>query len=176
MKKYITSMAALLISAAALAFAATQNWQIGAKYNITFSNADVSGIFKTFKGAIAFDEKNLDASKFDISIDVASINTGNGLQNQHAKSAEWFDAAKYPQIIFKSKKIVKSGAGYQVTGDLTIHGVTKEISFPFTFQNKGASGVFAGTFSVNRSDYHVGKAGEVAEVVKLSISVPVDKK
>lgn len=169
-------MAALLISAAALAFAATQNWQIGTKYNITFSNADVSGIFKTFKGAIAFDEKNLDASKFDVSIDVASINTGNGLQNQHAKSAEWFDAAKYPVITFKSKKIIKAGAAYQVTGDLTIHGVTKEISFPFTFQNKGASGVFAASFTVNRLDYHIGKAGDVADALKLSISVPVDKK
>ena len=177
MKKYISALAALLVSVAAFAITVAQNWQPTDKYNITFSSPDVSGILKTFKGAIAFDEKNLDGSRFDVTIDVASINTGNGLQNKHAKSDEWFDAAKYPSIRYTSKKIVKAGAAYQVTGDLEIHGVKKECTIPFTFQNKGTSGVFAGTFSVNRSDFHVGKpGGDVAEAIKLTISVPVVKK
>jgi polyisoprenoid-binding protein YceI len=105
---------------------------------------------------------------------VASINTGNGLQNKHAKSDEWFDAAKYPTIHFVSTKVAKTGAGYQVTGNLQIHGVTKPVTIPFTFKRTGAGATFAGTFTVNRSDYGIGKpGGEVPEPVKLDISVPV---
>jgi len=177
MKKYISSMAALLLSAAALALVVAQNWQPTDKYNITFSTDGVSGIFKTFKGTLAFDEKNLDASRFDVAIDVASINTGNGLQNKHAKSDEWFDAAKFPQIKYTSKKIMKVAAGYQATGDLEIHGVKKEVAILFTFQNKGASGVFTGTFNVNRNDFHIGTpGGEVGAVIKLNVTMPVIKK
>jgi len=116
------------------------------------------------------------SASFDLTIDVASINTGNGLMNTHAKSAEWFDAAKYPVIRFTSKKIVKSGAGYQVTGDLEVHGVKKEMTLPFTFQNKGATATFNGSFIVNRNDFHIGKpGGDVDENIKLEVSVPVKK-
>src|SRR4051812_11727808 len=99
MKKLVISMATLLAITAVFAFTVlAQNWTITDKYNIQFSSNDVGGIFKTFTGSIVFDEANLAASKFDVTIDVNSINTGNGLQNKHAKSAEWFDAAKYPAI------------------------------------------------------------------------------
>ena len=178
MKKLILSMAALLFLAAAFAFVQAGIWQISDKYNIHFTGGgEIGGIFKTFKGAIVFDENNLPAANFDVSIDVASINTGNGLMNTHAKSAEWFDAAKYPVINFRSKKIVKSGAGYQVTGDLDIHGVKKEMTLPFSFQNKGATATFNGSFIVNRNDFHIGKpGGDVDNNIKLEIMVPVVKK
>ena len=171
-------MAALLCIGAVSAFAPATGWQIGEKYNIRFTGGgEVGGIFKTFKGSITFDEQNLATSGFDLSIDVASINTGNGLMNTHAKSAEWFDAGKYPTIRFTSKKIVKNGAAYSVSGDLEIHGVKKEVTLPFTFQNKGTTGTFNGTFTVNRSDYHVGKpGGDVDEKIKLDVMVPVVKK
>ena len=170
-------MATLLTLAAVFAFAPATNWQIADKYNIRFTGGgDVGGIFKTFKGSIVFDENNLAAASFDLTIDVASINTGNGLMNTHAKSAEWFDVAKYPVIRFTSKKIVKSGAGYQVTGDLEVHGVKKEMTLPFTFQNKGATATFNGSFIVNRNDFHIGKpGGDVDENIKLEVSVPVKK-
>lgn len=176
MKKLIFSMATLLGLTAVFAFTFTQNWQITDKYNIQFSSNDVSGIFKTFKGSIAFDEQNLAASNFNVTIDVASINTGNGLQNKHAKSDEWFDAAKYPEIKYTSKKIVKAGNTYQVTGDLQIHGVTKETTIPFTFKKAGTGATFNGSFTVNRSDFHIGKpGGDVAEQIKIDVAVPVTK-
>ena len=135
-----------------------------------------SGVFKTFKGAIVFDEQNPAASKFDVSIDAASINTGNGLQNKHAKSDEWFDVAKYPQIRYISQKFVKAGAGYQVTGDLEVHGVKKAVTIPFTFQKTAKGAVFAGSFTVNRNDFKLGKpGGDVGEQIKIDISVPVTK-
>lgn len=176
MKKLIFSIATLLAFTAVFAFTFVQSWQITDKYNIQFSSNDVGGIFKTFKGSIVFDEANPAASKFDVTIDVASINTGNGLQNKHAKSDEWFDAAKYPEIKYTSKKIVKTGAGYQVTGDLQMHGVTKEVSFPFVFKKTGAGATFNGSFAINRSDFHIGKpGGEVAEQIKIDVAVPVTK-
>ena len=171
--KYIL-IAAVLLTGSAFTFIAAQNWQIADGYNIAFTNDEASGIFKDFKGTITFDENNPATAKFDVTIDVSSINTGNALQNKHAKSDEWFDAAKYPTIHLVSTKVVKAGAAYQVTGNLQIHGVTKPVTIPFTFKRGGAGGTFAGSFTINRSDYGVGKpGGEVPEAVKLDISVPV---
>lgn len=170
-------MATLLSLAAVFAFAPAQNWQIADKYTVRFTGGgEVGGIFKTLKGTIVFDEQNPAASNIDLSIDVASINTGNGLMNTHAKGADWFDAGKYPVIHFKSKKVAKSGAGYTVTGDMEMHGVKKEMTLPFTFQNKGTTGVFSTKFVVNRSDFHIGKpGGDVEENIKLDLMVPVKK-
>ena len=176
MKQYIyPAVAVLILLGSAFTFAAT-NWQIADGYNIEFSSNDASGVFKTFKGTIVFDEQNPAASKFDVSIDAASINTGNGLQNKHAKSDEWFDVAKYPQIRYTSQKFVKAGTGYQVTGDLEVHGVKKATTIPFTFQKTAKGAVFAGSFTVNRNDFKLGKpGGDVGEQIKIDISVPVTK-
>ena len=180
MKKLIFSMATLLSLAAVFAFSPGPegNWQMTDKYSVRFAGGgEVGGIFKTMKGTIVFDEQNLAASGFDLSIEVATINTGNGLMNNHAKSDEWFDAAKYPVIRFTSKKIVKVGASYQVTGDMEIHGVKKEMTLPFSFVSNGTTGTFKGAFAINRSDFHVGKpGGEVDESIKLDIVAPVVKK
>ena len=177
MKKLLTPFAAVvLLIGSAFTSLTAQNWQIADGYTIAFSNDDVNGIFKSFKGTITFDENNPSTAKFDVTIDVASLNTGNALQNKHAKSDEWFDAAKYPTIHFVSQKVAKTGAGYQVTGDLEIHGVKRPVSIPFTFKQTGSGGQFTGSFTVNRSDFKVGKpGGDVGEQIKLAISVPVNK-
>ena len=178
MKRIIFSIATLLVIAAVFAFAVPGNWQITDKYNIRFTGGgEVGGIFKTFKGTIVFDEQNLSASAFNLSIDVASVNTGNGLMNNHLKSAEWLDATKFPLIKFISKKIVKNGASYLVTGDLEMHGVKKEVALPFSFQNKGANAIFNGKFPISRGDFHIGKpGGEVDENIIIEVSVPVVRK
>ena len=176
--KFLYPLAAFLILVvSAFTFIPAPSWNITDGYNIAFSSNDAGGIFKTFKGTIAFDENNPAASKFDVTIDVASINTGNGLQNKHAKSDEWFDAAKYPTIHFTSTRISKTAAGFQVIGDLEMHGVKKSATIPFTFKRNGSNdGTFTGSFTVNRSDWHIGKpGGDVAEDIKLDISVPVKK-
>ena len=178
MNKYLYPVAAFLILAgSAFTFISAQNWQIANGYSIGFSSNDASGIFSDFKGSILFDDQNPAASKFDVVIGVASINTGNGLQNKHAKSDEWFDAAKYPEIKYTSQKIVKAGNGYQVTGVLQLHGVTKPVMIPFSFQKTAAGAVFAGSFTMNRSDFKVGQpGGDVAEQIKIDLSVPVTRK
>lgn len=178
MKKIIFSFATLFALAAVFAFSAGQAWQIKEDYSIQFSSKDASGIFKTFSGTITFDEANPAVSKFNLTVDVASINTGNGLQNKHAKGAEWFDAEKYPNIKFTTTKMEKSGDGYKATGTLEMHGVKKEIGIPFKFKKSGAkAGLFTASFSVNRSDYGIGKGNkDVAESIKIDVKVPVAKK
>ncbi|HEX9509822.1 MAG TPA: YceI family protein [Puia sp.] len=177
MKKIIYPIiAVVLLAGSAFTFIAGQNWQIADGYSIAFSSNDASGIFKGFKGTLVFDEQNPAGSKFDVTVDVATINTGNGLQNKHAKSDEWFDATKYPQIRFTSQKFVKAGNGYQVTGDLEAHGVKKAVTIPFTFSKTAKGGQFAGSFNLNRNDFKVGKpGGDVGEEIKIELSVPVTK-
>jgi polyisoprenoid-binding protein YceI len=178
MKRAFYPLAALLLLAgSAFTFFTAQEWQIADGYSIAFSSSDVGGIFKDFKGAILFDDQNPGASRFDVSLSVASVNTGNGLQNKHVKSDEWLDATKYPEIHYTSRTITKTANGYQVTGDLTMHGVKKPVVIPFTFQKTAKGASFTGSFTVKRSDFQVGKpGGDVAEEVKIDVSVPVTKK
>ena len=177
MKKTALILTAMFSLATLFAFTLPGNWTIGEKYNISFSNSSTSGIFKTFTGKIVFDEKNLAHSRFDVTIDVASINTGNGMMNKHAKSSDWFDAARYPSIRFVSQKIVRSATGYQVTGNLQMHGITKAMTLPFLFKQSGGAGNFTGSFVVNRTDFGIGNpGGEVDEEIRINVTVPVFKK
>lgn len=154
-----------------------QNWKISEDHNIAFSNKDVSGVFKEMSGSIIFDATKLSSSKFDLKIKVESISTGNGIQNKHAKGEEWFDAAKYPNIEFISSKIEKTDAGYKAVGKLEIHGVKKDFTIPFTFSKKGSKGTFVAKFSVDRTDFGVGKKGnDVAETLKIVATIPATLK
>jgi polyisoprenoid-binding protein YceI len=169
-------VAVLVIVTCTITNVSAQTWQIGSDYSVQFSLSQASGIFKDIKGSIIFDEQNLNSAKFTVNVDAGSLNTGNALMNKHAKSDEWFDAAKYPAISFASKKVVKSGSSYQVTGDLTLHGVTKEVAIPFNFKKAGSTASFTGNFSIKRSDFSIGKpGGEVDENIKINLSVPVIK-
>jgi polyisoprenoid-binding protein YceI len=153
--------------------AQAQNWKISENYTVAFSNKDVSGVFKEMSGSIIFDATKLSSSKFDLKIKVESISTGNGIQNKHAKGDEWFDADKYPNIEFISTKIEKTDAGYKAIGKLEIHGVKKDFSIPFTFSKKGSKGTFVAKFSVDRTEFGVGKKGnDVAETLKIVATIP----
>lgn len=174
MKKIIYPVAALmLLIASAFSFIQSLDWKIADNYSVKFDGGDPSGEFKGLQGVIKFDANNLAASQFDVSIDVASINTGNGMKNTHAKSAMWFDAAKYPQIKFTSATITKTAAGYEAKGTMDMHGVQKEVVIPFTFTNN----TFAAAFEINRLDYNINSAEPEhgAAKFKLNITVPVTK-
>jgi len=154
-----------------------QQWKIGTDFKISFSSKEASGIFKELSGTIVFDSEKLATSKFDLKIPVSSISTGNGMMNSHAKGDEWFNAEKFPNITFTSTKIEKSENGYSVTGKLELKGVKKEVTIPVTFTKKGTKGTFVAKFSVNRSDYGIGKkGGDVSETLKITATIPVTKK
>jgi polyisoprenoid-binding protein YceI len=176
MKNLFYAMAAVIILAASAFTFASTNWKIKEGYAVKFSGSGATGIFKDLKGQVVFDEKNLAASRFDVTIAVKSINTGNGLKNSHAKGPKWFDADKYPVIRFTSSKVTKSNAGYDATGELEMHGVRKPFTIPFTFSQQGNGGIFTGRFDVNRTDFGIGKpGGMVDDVFKLEVNVPVSQ-
>lgn len=167
----------LLISSAFVMVVNTQEWKIKDDFSIKFESKDPSGIFKDFKGTIHFDENDLANSKFDVSIDVSSISTGNGMMNKKAQIEEWFNAAKYPQIKFTSTKIEKSDKGYNVVGNLKIKGTSKETKIPVSYSKSGETAKFSGTFNVKRSDFKVGhKSDAVPDIMKIVFSIPVAKK
>ena len=88
---------------------------------------NVRGAFGGVQGTVVYDPDDLSSSSVDVTIDVNTLSTGDANRDAHVKSAEFLDAEKYPTITFKSKSITKDGDGLKVTGDLTVHGVTKEV-------------------------------------------------
>jgi polyisoprenoid-binding protein YceI len=94
--------------------------------------SEVDGKFKTYTGKALLDESDLTKSTVEFSADVASIDTGDAKRDEHLKSPDFFDAAKFPKLTFVSTKITKAGKGYKLKGNLTIHGVTKEVTLDAT--------------------------------------------
>lgn len=137
----IVSLALTLGAATAAAQAAPAGlteWAIDNSHTrIGFSVAhmvvsEVDGQFKQWTGKALLDEKNLANSQVSFSADAASIDTGDAKRDEHLKSPDFFDAAKYPKVTFTSKRITKSGKGYKLEGDLTLHGVTKPVTLNAT--------------------------------------------
>jgi polyisoprenoid-binding protein YceI len=90
--------------------------------------SNVRGEFSGVTGAVVFDPQNPANSKIEATIDATTVSTRDEQRDQHLKSADFFDVEKFPKITFISKKVAPAGAGeWKVTGDLTIHGVTKEV-------------------------------------------------
>lgn len=169
-------MSVLLLIGGVFAFTQVKTWKVAKDYNIEFSAKGVNGIFKTFAATINFDEAKLSDSKFVMTIDVNSINTGNGLQNKHAAGDEWFNAEKYPNIKFTSSSFDKTASGYSVKGKLQVKDVTKDVTIPFTFTKSGSKGKFVATFTIDRSAYNVGKSGgDVGNSIKITATIPVTK-
>lgn len=117
-----------------------------------------------------FTPANLSASTLEASVDVNTINTDNSSRDEHLRSADFFDVARYPKITLKSVAFRhKSGNNYVGTFILTIKGKSKQIDFPFTFVDKENTVEFKGTFKINRLDFGVG-----SESVILSNDVIVN--
>jgi polyisoprenoid-binding protein YceI len=131
-------------------------------FEIRHLMSTVTGSFKQFDGTLQFDRTDPTKSSVEFVIDTASIDTGAEGRDKHLRSADFFDAESNPKMTFKSKGIAKKGTDtYDVTGDFTMHGVTKEITIPVRFLGmaKGGRGNeiagFKSNFTLNRKDYGV---------------------
>jgi polyisoprenoid-binding protein YceI len=165
MKFRTLAVAAFLVTASSL-FAETFNVDkvhSEATFQVRHMMSKVSGKFDDFSGKINADRANPAASSVEFTMKTASIDTGNADRDKDLRSADFFDADKNPEITFKSTKIVASKKHnvYEVTGDLTMHGVTKHISLPVEFGGFGKDpwgGERAGfslTAIINRKDYGI---------------------
>jgi polyisoprenoid-binding protein YceI len=116
--------------------AATTTWNLDAAHSSAefkvkhMMIAHVKGHFSGLSGVLTEHAVDSTLSSVDASVPVATISTGDEKRDGHLKTAEFFDAEKFPTLNFKSTKVVKKGEeDYEVTGDLTIHGVTKPVTF-----------------------------------------------
>jgi polyisoprenoid-binding protein YceI len=180
MKKIIVNFLylGLLVVSTSIALIPSDHFIVSDKgHSIDFKSKDPSGSFDEINGEIDFDENNIGSSKFNLKIDVSSINTGNGMMNKKAQTEEWFDAKKFPEMKFKSTKVEKKENELAITGDLTIRGITKTYSIPATYSKSGDKLTFKGKFNVNRIEFKVGKKSEaVPDIMKVSFVLPADKK
>lgn len=156
-------------------------------FNIShLSISSVDGNFKDFQGLISWDDKNLNNSKMNVSINTASINTDDDKRDEHLRSADFFEVSKYNTIQFQSNKIVaKGGNKYVVAGQLTMHGVTKPVQIPFTMAGpvvnpyKQTVRAFKGSFTINRKEFNVGNSfpnAIVGDAVTITITAEAVQK
>ncbi|WP_376796662.1 YceI family protein [Thermogemmatispora sp.] len=148
------------------------------------------GAFKVFSGEIEYDEQNPANSKITAQADAASIDTGQPDRDQHLRSADFFEVEKYPTITFVSTKIEPLGGNeYRVTGDLTMHGVTRPVTFTGEFNGPivdafglRRAGILA-TATISRKDFGLtwNRAIEsggviVDDKVKIEIELEITEK
>ncbi len=136
------------------------------------------GGFNTFKGTVDVADGSPEKSKVDVQIDTDSITTDTAQLTGHLKSPDFFDTAKEPKATFVSTEIKKGGekgATNTVTGNLTIKGITKSVTFPATIVVAGDSASLEAEFSINRRDFSLNYPGKPNDlirddvVIKLSI-------
>src|ERR1700723_1062642 len=128
------AIALFLLPAATLTAAAQDTWQIdpphsSAQFSVRHLGVStVRGAFTKVSGTVQYDPANPAKASIQASIDAASVDTRVDMRDNDLRSPRFFDAQKYPTITFQSKKVEAAGEGkLKVTGDLTIHGVTKEV-------------------------------------------------
>jgi polyisoprenoid-binding protein YceI len=120
----------------------------------------VRGRFTDFDGTIEFDEANPAASRVDVTIQARSIDTGEPDRDKHLRSGDFFDVETYPTLTFTSTAVTPRGEHtYDVAGDLTIHGATRQVTLPASFLGSAQDPwgqtkfVFEGELTLNRKDF-----------------------
>ncbi len=168
---------------------ATQTWQIDNTHStIGFTVrhmviAKVHGRFTRFEGSVTLDEGK--AVSAEVQIDAASIDTQVEARDNHLRSADFFDVEKHPQVAFRSTRMEAVGGDrYRVVGDLTMHGVTREVAIDAEYLGRGTDPfgneriAFSGTTSLDRKDYGLNwnsalEAGGVLVGEKIEIALEV---
>jgi polyisoprenoid-binding protein YceI len=187
-----TSLTALSLLVVTPAFAAPTTYAFDPAHSAaTFSIkhlgiSTVRGEFGKMKGMVELDRGNPRASKVDATIDAASVSTREPKRDAHLKSPDFFDVAKFPTLSFKSTRVETApGGGLKLTGDLTIHGVTKSVTFdvqPLSPDTKTPFGTTivgtSATTRINRRDFGItgGTAGVmVGDEVNITLDLELVK-
>ena len=138
----------------------------------------VQGSFGKFEGKVVFDADKAEASSVEVTVQADSVDTRNDGRDKHLKSEDFFNTAKYPTLSFKSTKVEKKAADtYEVTGDFTLLGVTKPLTFTMTTSGP-VEGMKKETrrggeteFTIKRSDFGMSKmVGPIGDDVKISLA------
>jgi polyisoprenoid-binding protein YceI len=184
MKKLISS--AILSTSLIAGSAMAADYVIDTKDNHAFINFKIShigfswmyGTFKNFSGTFSYDKDNLAASKVNIVLKTDSVDTNDTARDKHIRNSDFLHVTKFPEAKFESSKITNiDGNKFDVEGNLTIHGVTKQVTVKSAFINEGNDpwgnyrAGFEGTTTIKMSDYGIKNIlGEASENIQLIIS------
>ena len=189
MNRIVRSIVFAVVALPAFALAA-EIWNIDTAHTQAgfsvkhFTISSVRGDFDKTSGKVVLDEADVTKSSVEATIEVASISTRDEKRDGHLKSPDFFDAAKFPTITFKSTKVEKAGEGLKVTGDLTMHGVTKPVVLDVTSLTKEMKDPYgntrravSATAKLNRKDFGVsyGPDAVVSDNVGLTIEAELIK-
>ena len=119
---------------------------------------NIRGRFTDYEGSISYDEHDITRSSVEITIKAQSVNTDVQPRDEHLRTSEFFDVAKFPDITFKSTRVEKRGSGFAAIGIFTMHGIAKEITIPFKINGKsnfqgGTHLGVEGTVVIDRRDF-----------------------
>lgn len=172
----VTAVFAILVASAFVLRQSTTNWNVKGDYSVkVFRNSQVQypTVFKGLKAEILFDAEKPEKSTILATIDATTVDTGNELMTAHAKEESVLHTEKFPVITLKSSSIKKNpGGGYEITGNLTLKGITKQVKFPFTFENN----TFVGEFTIAAKDFHITREGAVPSgLIRVELAIPVTK-
>jgi polyisoprenoid-binding protein YceI len=145
-------------------------------FTATWEGTPFHGVFHRFVARIAFDPADLEGSRFDVEVDVTSADTRSSDRDEGLSDPEWFDYARHPKATFVSQSYRALGDDrYEATGTLTIKGIAREITFPFSWEPHGDGVRLRGETKLVRTDFDVG-VGEwsAGDVVGLEVDVHVD--
>ena len=168
MKKFAILFSAVL---ALSAFATVSTWsndKAHSSLGFTITHlgiSDISGTFKNFEVSVNSAKDDFSDAVFELSADVASINTAIEMRDNHLKSADFFDVEKFPKLTFKSTSLTPAGKDrYKLTGNLTLHGVTKPVTMDLWYRgtvtnpmSKAATSGFQVSGVIKRSDFGIGE-------------------
>lgn len=166
---------AMLVVAGSTGVASAQDYKIDPAHSAVefgikhMAISTVHGRFGIADGTVHLDDKDISKSSVAATIDVASVDTGNAQRDGHLKSPDFFDTAKFPTATFKSTSVRKSGDGYDVAGDLTLHGITKPVTLHMDPPSKDQIGMdkkphrgFSATTLIHRQDFGLTWNGTLA--------------
>lgn len=160
MRRFLGAIACTLL--AALAIAAT-SWRVQPRQStLTFignqAGADFEGAFQTFTAEVAFDPAQLAASRFDVTIELASVNTRDSERDDIIRGPDLFAVEQHPTARYVAEKFTaRGGARYTASGKLTLRNVTRDVPIDFTFERSADGAWLKGTARIKRLDFGVGQ-------------------
>jgi polyisoprenoid-binding protein YceI len=140
-------------------------------FEVTFEGVGTPGQFKRFDIALKFDPKQLESSHLRVSVELTAADMGDPEINAIIADPIWFDAGKFPKAVFESKRIEARGPGkYLATGLLNLKGISKTVTVPFSWSERGNRANMRGEFVVQRIEFSVG-SGEWSTGDPIGIDV-----
>ena len=191
MKKHLSLLVGAVALISPLAIAQTSTWVPDKAHSeVTFSVlhlslANVRGRFGNIGGSVVWNESDVTKSTVNVTIDVSTVDTGVAPRDADLKSPNFFDVAQFPTATFVSTRIAKDGNGLTISGDLTVHGVTKPVVLKVEGPTGPVSGMdkkphcgFSATTTLSRSAFNIGPkypAAVVGDEIRLAIDLDIAK-